>query len=155
MAAALEHGHTRHGGRKLTSPTYNTWISLRRRCDQESCDSYPDYGGRGITYDDRWEDFALFLEDMGVRPEGTTLDRIDSDGDYTKANCRWATPKQQLLNRRNTPRLTHGGLTLSLYEWAERVSIPYQTIWSRVFKRRWPHSKALTAPVITHHRRKA
>lgn len=73
------------------------------RCYTETNDRYADYGGRGITVCDRWrEDFYNFLEDMGERPEGMTLDRIEVNGNYEKDNCRWASVYTQNLNKRNT-----------------------------------------------------
>jgi hypothetical protein len=73
---------------------------MRDRCHNPNHFAFHHYGGRGITHDPRWEDFAAFLEDMGERPEGLTLDRIDPDGNYCKSNCRWATRYQQTHNRR-------------------------------------------------------
>lgn len=91
------HGHTLNGKR---SPTYNSWRSMRRRCNSPNYRQYNLYGGRGITICPRWDSFENFLADMGERPEGTSLDRIDHDGNYEPSNCRWATPKEQAANRR-------------------------------------------------------
>ena len=79
---------------------YNSWNSMKNRCNNPNTPEYKNYGGRGITYDVRWEDFNEFYKDMGERPENTTLDRIDVDKNYCKENCRWATKEEQQRNQR-------------------------------------------------------
>jgi hypothetical protein len=75
---------------------------MRQRVLRPSNHNYRYYGGRGIVIDPRWDDFSTFLADMGPRPNGMTLDRINPSGDYTPENCRWATAKQQRVNRRDS-----------------------------------------------------
>jgi hypothetical protein len=82
------------------TPTRISWYAMRQRCLDQRHRSYANYGGRGITVCARWELFENFLADMGVRPPGTTLDRIDVNGDYTPENCRWADAKTQRRNQR-------------------------------------------------------
>lgn len=89
--ANYKHGHS-------TSPTYASWQSMKSRCGNPLATNYPRYGGRGITYDHKWEVFAFFIADMGLRPVGKTLDRKDNDANYSKTNCRWATPAEQTRN---------------------------------------------------------
>lgn len=81
-------------------PLYMTWLTMRQRCRNPKAKGFRNYGGRGITVCDRWDDFETFVEDMGEKPPGTTLDRIDNDGNYEPSNCRWATAKEQLKNKR-------------------------------------------------------
>lgn len=94
----FKHGHNRV---KNKSRTYQSWDNMIQRCTNPYASKYEYYGGRGIKVCDRWkEDFRNFLEDMGERPKGMTLDRINVNGDYLLENCRWTTPKEQVRNRR-------------------------------------------------------
>jgi hypothetical protein len=83
------------------SPAHTSWRSMKSRCLNPNSDKYPLYGGRGVVICERWMSFANFLADMGERPEGKTLDRIDSHGNYEPGNCRWATVVEQRKNRRD------------------------------------------------------
>lgn len=92
----LRHGHNRKG---KESSTHISWRAMLQRCKTPSHRVFKYYGGRGITVCDRWLVFENFLADMGERPPGMTLDRERSNGNYEPGNCRWATRKQQLINR--------------------------------------------------------
>lgn len=96
----VKHGH--FIGTKKCSKTYMVWSSMKSRCNNKNHHAYNSYGGRNIKICNRWNDYVNFLEDMGDKPEGLSLDRIDNNGDYSLDNCRWATRSEQQRNKKNT-----------------------------------------------------
>jgi hypothetical protein len=102
-----KHGHRKQGNGK-PSPTYFSWSNMLYRCNNPNADNFKWYGGRGITVCRRWSSFVNFLKDLGPRPSGTTLDRINPHGNYTLKNCRWATAEVQANNRQANKRKPMG-----------------------------------------------
>jgi hypothetical protein len=125
------------------SPAYRSWAAMIARCDAAESDR-PYYSGVRVC--DRWRTFENFLEDMGPRPRGTSIDRIDGAGDYEPGNCRWATPTEQVRNRSNTKRYTYRGRSLVLAEWGAVVGIDAETLRQRIFAG-WTVERALTTPL--------
>src|SRR5690242_14931199 len=126
----FKHGHAKRG---IESSAYGSWMAMRQRCGNPRCRRYSDYGGRGIRICERWNDFASFLDDMGERPKGTSIDRYpDPDGNYEPGNCRWATAEEQSRNRTSTKLLTFRGLTKPMCDWAEDIGICYMTLVKRI-----------------------
>ncbi|EWS54333.1 hypothetical protein X551_02874 [Methylibium sp. T29] len=132
-----------HG--KTDSPIYRSWSSMIQRCTTPTNHRWGLYGGRGIKVCDRWFEFANFAADMGERPAGTSLDRIDVDGDYEPRNCRWATQKMQARNTRRTVYYELDGRRLPLIEWSEIYGQSYDVVRSRV-RDGWELERALTTP---------
>lgn len=117
---------------------------MKARCSNSSNAAYPLYGGRGITVCDRWKDsFQNFLDDMGERPEGMSIDRIDNNGNYCPENCRWATGKQQCNNLRKNVWLVFEGQRHTISQWSEKIGLTRDTIIRRL-QRGWTVRKTLT-----------
>jgi hypothetical protein len=137
--------------------TYTSWQAMKGRCDNPKNPAFDNYGGRGIRYCQRWQTFGSFLDDMGERPSGTTLDRINNEGGYTcgrcvdcaahgwTMNCRWATRAQQSRNNRRNVFLTFNGETLTVGDWAKRIGMCPVVLRYRI-RSGWSAEKALTVP---------
>jgi hypothetical protein len=129
-ARMTRHGHNpRDGG---SSATHRSWAHMIQRCNNPNNTMFRHYGGRGIVVCGRWEKFENFLADMGIRPEGTSLDRINVNGNYEPSNCRWATKSQQDRNRRDTFKVSYQGREISLAELSEELGVSRYTLRQRV-----------------------
>ena len=136
--------------------TYRSWEAMIARCVNESHPYYDRYGGRGITVCDRWFSFESFLNDMGYRPDGLVLDRIDNDSGYRKDNCRWTTQKVNTRNRSKFNKvLTAFNESKTVAEWAEDSRC--KTNSTNLYKRTqagWGHERAISTPTDTRFRSK-
>lgn len=133
----------RHG--MTDTPTYRTWAKMLDRCYNSNHKAHHYYGGRGITVCDEWRSFEGFYRDMGDRPNGKTLDRIDNDGPYAPWNCEWRTMKEQSRNRRSNVTITFNGSTKIIADWASEIGMEASGIRWRL-KNGWTVEDALTTP---------
>ena len=135
------HKHPAYG-----TGAYTSYHAMMTRCYNPKTARYPNYGGRGIKVCDRWQDgFPVFFEDMGQRPDGMSLDRIDPNGDYSPSNCRWATKEQQINNKQDSAFLEHDGRRMTVAQWAPIVGLQQCVIRMRL-KLGWTANAALTEP---------
>jgi hypothetical protein len=125
---------------------YRLWSMMHDRCRNPRNPHYPTYGERGITVCHRWSDFEVFYADMGERPPGMTLNRIDNDGPYSPENCEWASAVAQGRNKTNNKLLTFQGKTQPLSAWAEELGLNYNTLNTRV-QRGWDDERVLATPI--------
>jgi hypothetical protein len=131
---------------------YQVWKSMKSRCDNPNEQSYPNYGGRGIAYDPSWADFENFYRDMGDPPKGgkkggkITIDRVNNEGPYCKANCEWKTLKDNLNNKRDNVTITALGQTLTYAQWAERLGVSWSCIRDRYERYGWPAEATVSLP---------
>lgn len=134
------HGRYRH-------KAYTAWRCMRRRCLSPKASDYPNYGGRGISIDPRWDDIELFIEDMGSPPRGrATLERLEVNGPYTKDNCVWASRATQANNKRNSIKIEGEPLT----EWCKKHGMSYEVGRARHHKG-WPPEAIKNTPVVARH----
>lgn len=137
---------------------YNVWHDMIRRCSEPDRKDYKHYGGRGISVCEDWlnpsSGLEKFIEDMfPAYSDGMELDRIDVNGNYEKDNCRWATRREQVINRRPTGStfdarlITFNNETLCISQWAEKYGVPYRILIDRLGKLKWDIGKALNTPL--------
>lgn len=129
-------------------PLYPTWLGIRQRCFNPNTKRFNRYGGRGITMCARWlDDFWAFVGDVGQRPDGTTLDRIDNDGNYEPGNVRWATDEEQINNRciSGLRLVTYNGETKSVSQWEKALGFRRNVVSMRL-NHGWSDVEALTTP---------
>lgn len=136
-------GNFKHG--MTGTPTWNSWRAMIERCTNKKKDTYKHYGGLGVSVCDRWMKFENFLEDMGERPDGKTLDRINVKKGYLKDNCKWSTPTEQM---RNTRRAFPIGGYPSIKDAADGIGVSDRTIRSRI-ARGWSYGKCLSEKLMT------
>lgn len=135
--ASRTHGLSRTAEHKV-------WLGMKKRCFNPQSKAFPNYGARGITICERWLTFENFLADMGKRPSvAHSIERVDNEGNYEPANCRWATAREQCNNQRGNRRLTLHGKTATLAEWARDLGIHPDVLNSRLNKYGWTVEAAL------------
>lgn len=134
--------HTKHGHMvgRVGSRTHKSWNMMLQRCRNPKNPNYARYGAKGISVCDRWSEFKNFLLDMGERPDGCSLDRIDNEGNYEKQNCRWATDSEQVLNRSVTIWVSYQGQTVPLADLIRSLGEDYSTFFTLWHRRGRPEN---------------
>lgn len=161
--AVLRNGHTTscgcmqkqanllHG--QYETRLYSSWECMKSRCNNPNNIGYNNYGGRGITVCDEWNEFINF-QDWALNngyQEGLTIDRIDVDGNYEPENCRWSTKIEQANNRRTCNMIAYFGETHSLKDWCRILNLPYSLIHTRMYKLKWDFWTAISTPFPDHY----
>ncbi len=140
---------TTHGQAKTKrqTKTYRSWVAMVSRCTNPNTILWHRYGGRGIEVCERWKSFDDFFADMGERPRGYSLDRIDNDGHYCKENCRWATTREQRRNTSRTRLITYQGRTQCLTDWATELGWSCSTLGGRLSRADWSMEKVIAKSI--------
>jgi len=143
----IRHGHT--SAYDAPSPTYVSWKSMLARCLNPSSPAFVHYQKRGITVCERWRVFDAFLADMGTRPDGTSLDRIDNNGHYEPGNCRWATKREQGNNRTTNQVVEYRGQRYTIAELARATGVSKDVLRARLVRsKRWTVEDAVHSPAL-------
>jgi hypothetical protein len=132
------------GPRATEHPLYKMWTDMRNRCQNPKSQRWARYGAKGITVCERWnESFWDFVADMGPRPPKHSIDRIDNAKGYEPGNCRWATHREQQLNRPDNRLVTWEGETLPVSIWADRFGVTFHQMWGRLYHNDYDMVKAV------------
>ena len=143
--ARAKHNHAKRG---QWTRTYTAWYSMRQRCNNPNTIGWVYYGGKGISVCPRWDDFTVFLADMGEAPSPKhSIDRINNELNYSPENCRWATKAEQDNNRTSNVVVVYGGRAQNIRQWSDELGIRYATLYRRLVTSGWPPGKAFFTPV--------
>jgi hypothetical protein len=145
LIASTKHGHARKGH---PTATWHTWQSMKRRCLNPKRNDFYLYGGRGIAVCERWMEFENFLDDMGEKPNGLSLGRIDNSGNYCPENCEWQTSEEQGSNKRNNHIIEFDGKKQTVSQWARFLECNPDVLFCRL-RRGWSETRTLTQPLST------
>jgi len=126
--------------------TYQIWNGMVQRCTNPNTIAYKNYGGRGITVCNSWITFQGFFSDMGERPDGMSIERIDNDGGYSPGNCKWATKEEQATNTRSNKLITHNEITRCYSEWSRKLG-GNEHLVGCLIKRGWTDIEAVSIPL--------
>lgn len=126
--------HWKHG--LSNSPTYNSWKNMIQRCNNPNAANYQNYGGRGITVCSEWTDFSRFLEDMGEKPKGCSIERKNNSAGYCPENCVWASKKDQANNRRGNIRIDLNGVRYTVAQFAEKFHLDARQLYAKLNAKR-------------------
>lgn len=133
--------------------TYTAWVDMVGRCTNTDNANWDNYGGRGIGLCQEWKSFEAFFSDMGICPDGLSLERKDNAKGYSKANCKWASHIEQCNNRRTNVFVTHDGKSQTIQMWARETGINHRTIGERL-RGGWPIHEALSTPASKGNKKK-
>ena len=139
----IKHGMNRRG---MATPEYKSWFHMRQRCKNPNHKGFKNYGGKGISVCNRWDNFSNFLSDMGTKPTPKhTIDRVDNNGNYEPKNCKWSTNKEQNNNYSRNRIITFNGHSKNLSQWAEFLGVSRNLLYGRIF-RGWSDIETITTP---------
>lgn len=140
----LDADRTIHG--MTGTPTWSVWRDMRKRCSNPKANSYKHYGGRGIGVAERWESFVNFVADMGIRPEGMSIEREDVNGNYEPGNCVWIPAPDQANNTRRSVFVDLDGETMCLKSACDSLGLSYSRVRDRMMKLGWTFEEAISEP---------
>ena len=135
--------HGQAGAGKRRSPTYSVWAAMVQRCSNPKDRNYKNYGGRGVTVCDSWRVFANFFADMGQKPAGMTLERIDNNKGYSPGNCKWASRQQQMRNTRANVWVAVDGVRMVFKDAAKLTTVSRTTLYSYLSKHNLTHQEVI------------
>lgn len=153
LTGKMHKKNTTHNLSKTT--IYKKYLGIKERCFNKNCEAYKYYGGRGITVCDEWKNNFQNFYDWAMSngyKDDLTIERIDFNGNYCPANCKWIPRSEQTKNRRNVHKITYKGKTQSLSDWARELNISFNTLYQRVITSKWNITKSFEKPILKRNR---